>query len=47
MTGVTADDQPVTQYGVFERRISDKLSYYDWKISLVADEDEYIFLHSK
>lgn len=47
LTGINHQDEPTTQYGVFERRVSDKLSYQDWKISLVADEADYMFLHVK
>lgn len=37
----------VTQYNVFERRLSDKLSYMDWKLSFVIDEEDFKFLHAK
>jgi len=35
------------QYGVFERRLADKLSYTDWKLTLLEDEQEYKFMHQK
>mmetsp|Transcript_23967 Transcript_23967/g.32112 ORF Transcript_23967/g.32112 Transcript_23967/m.32112 type:complete len:93 (-) Transcript_23967:1937-2215(-) len=28
-------------YTVFERRAADKLDYYDWKISLMAEEEDF------
>ncbi len=31
----------VTQYNVFERRLADKLSYMDWKLSYVIDEEDF------
>lgn len=35
------------QYVVFERRQADKLSFLDWKLSYIIDEDDFKFLHSK
>ena len=37
----------VTQYNVFERRLADKLSYMDWKLSFVIDEEDFKFLQAK
>jgi hypothetical protein len=31
----------ITQYNVFERRLADKLSYLDWKLSYVIDMDDF------
>lgn len=31
---------------VYERRLADKLSYMDWKLSMMADEEDYLFMHS-
>jgi len=45
MTGTDFNGEQRTQYGVFERRLADKLSYQDWKLSLLEDESEYIFMH--
>ena len=28
-------------YAVFERRAADKLDYYDWKISYMAEEEDF------
>jgi hypothetical protein len=35
------------QYNVFERRLADKLSYMDWKLSYVIDEEDFKFIHAK
>ena len=43
--GIEQNGQPLTQYGVFERRLADKLSYMDWKVALLADGEEYLFMH--
>lgn len=42
-----SDNSKITQYNVFERRLADKLSYMDWKLSYVLEEDDFVFLHSK
>lgn len=34
-----------TQYGMFERRLADKLSYLDWKLSLIDNEEDYKFIY--
>lgn len=39
------EDKKVTQYNVFERRLADKLSYLDWKLSYVIDEEDFEFIH--
>lgn len=36
-----------TQYSVFERRLADKISYMDWKLSFVMDMEDFNFLHAK
>jgi hypothetical protein len=41
------DNTKVAQYNVFERRLADKLSYLDWKLTYVLDENDFVFLHSK
>ena len=39
MTVRNDENEPeVTQYNVFERRLADKLSFVDWKLSFVIDE---------
>jgi len=32
---------------VFERRLADKLSYMDWKLSMMAEEADFMFMHTK
>lgn len=39
--------EPLVQYNVFERRLADKLSYLDWKLSYVIDEEDFAFIHAK
>ncbi len=34
-------DQILTQYNVFERRLADKISYLDWKLSFVIDPEDF------
>lgn len=41
LTGRTIKDVPATHYTVFERRVADKLDYFDWKISLMANEADF------
>lgn len=35
------------QYVVFERRLADKLSYMDWKLSYAIEEEDFSFLHAQ
>jgi len=30
---------------MFERRLADKLSYLDWKLSLLDNEEDYKFIY--
>ena len=46
LKGVSSRDKPVDQYTVFERRVADKLDSYDWKLSLLADEDDFKFINN-
>lgn len=39
--------EALTQYDVFERRLADKLSYMDWKLSYLVDPEDFVFLHAK
>ena len=39
--------EQVLQYNVFERRLADKLSYLDWKLSYTIDEEDFSFIHAK
>eukprot|EP00347_Sterkiella_histriomuscorum_P008414 403345184 len=41
------EDQRKVQYNVFERRLADKISYMDWKLTYVIDEEDFKFLHAK
>ena len=31
---------------MYERRLADKLSYLDWKLSYSIDEEDFNFIHS-
>jgi hypothetical protein len=46
---VKSDDEtaPIEQYNVFERRLADKLTYLDWKLSFNIDLEDFTFLHAK
>ena len=35
------------QYAVFERRLTDKLTYMDWKLALILSEEDFEFIHKK
>ena len=35
------------QYAVFERRLSDKLTYFDWKLSYILSVEDFDFIHKK
>jgi len=35
------------QYNVFERRLTDKLSFFDWKLSYQGSPEEFVFIHNK
>ena len=39
------DGKPLTQYNVFERRMADRLSYFDWKLCYQGMLDEFEYLH--
>ncbi len=42
-----SDDEPERiQYVVFERRLADKLSYMDWKLSYAIEEEDFAFIHA-
>lgn len=45
--GETEEEKSITQYNVFERRLADKLSYMDWKLSYVIDMEDFKFIHAK
>jgi hypothetical protein len=44
--GNDSEGLPVIQMNVFERRLADKLSYMDWKLSMMADEADFMFMHT-
>ena len=35
------------QYNVFERRLTDRINFYDWKLSYQGDAEEFKILHGK
>ena len=35
------DSNKIIQYNVFERRLADKLSYMDWKLSYIIDTEDF------
>ena len=39
------DGERLRQYNVFERRLSDKLSFYDWKLCYQGTDQEFNLLH--
>jgi hypothetical protein len=41
------NSKAITQYNVFERRLADKLSYLDWKLSYVIDLEDLEFIHAQ
>mgnify|MGYP006889563443 CR=1 FL=1 len=45
--GSDSEGNAQTQYTVFERRLADKLTYLDWKLSMVEAEEDFILMHSK
>ena len=34
-------DKAIDVYTVYERRVADKLDYFDWKISFMALEEDF------
>ena len=45
LIGTDVQGEDTTQYTVFERRVADKMDYFDWKISLLADEEDFRFIN--
>ena len=45
LIGTNLKGENTTQFTVFERRLADKLDYYDWKISFLADEEDFRFIN--
>merc|ERR1712187_362781 len=43
--GKTIENKSVSKYTVFERRVTDKLDQYDWKMSFLADEEDFKFIN--
>ena len=45
MKGLTSQGESANLYTVFERRLADKLDYFDWKISFMAEEEDFKFIN--
>ena len=45
LKGTDMTGENTTQFTVFERRLADKMDYYDWKISFLADEEDFRFIN--
>ena len=41
LSGLYTTGKPVEMYTVFERRAADKLDCFDWKISFMAEEEDF------
>ena len=39
--GKSNENKNISKYTVFERRVADKLDQYDWKMSFLADEEDF------
>ena len=39
--GKSSENKNISKYTVFERRVADKLDMYDWKMSFLADEEDF------
>lgn len=44
---VSSEEESSVQYVVFERRLADKLSYMDWKLSYAIEQEDFAFLHAQ
>ena len=45
LRGKNTRDQTVDLYTVYERRVADKLDYFDWKISFMAEAEDFKFIN--
>lgn len=45
LRGVDEAGETTTKYTVFERRLADKMDFYDWKICILADEEDFKFMN--
>jgi len=45
LKGVDSRGEATKIYTVFERRAADKLDYFDWKISYMAEEEDFKFIN--
>lgn len=41
LRGTSVEDKSVNMYTILERRVADKLDYFDWKISYMGEEEEF------
>ena len=41
MKGLQGSGKEAELYAVYERRAADKLDYFDWKISFLAEEEDF------
>ena len=45
LRGIDESGEAKTKYTVFERRLADKLDYYDWKICILSEEEDFKFMN--
>ena len=45
LRGIDEQGEARTKYTVFERRLADKLDYYDWKICILSEEEDFKFMN--
>ena len=45
LRGIDESGEARTKYTVFERRLADKLDYYDWKICILSEEEDFKFMN--
>lgn len=41
LRGTSVEDNLVNMYTILERRVADKVDYFDWKISYMGEEEEF------
>jgi len=39
--GSSRSEKTANVYTVYERRLADKLDFYDWKVSFMAEEEDF------
>ena len=47
LNGKNVENKIVSKYTVFERRVADKLDQFDWKMSFLADEEDFRFINDR